>query len=328
MRLSKIVLPLLSLAAVGAIAWGLWRAAQPEPEQLQGMLEARETDVALKVAGRIVEVAVTEGQQVARGALLVRLDSPEVAARMAQASGARDAAQAVANKADNGARAEEVRMARAQWDRAVAAQDLAAKSWQRVENLFREGLVPAQRRDEAEANLRAAEGATRAAKAQLDLARAGARVEDRAAAAAQLRQVEGVVQEVQAAQAEAELRSPVAGEVAKVLAKVGELSPQGVPVVSIVDLADHWALFNVREDRIAAFGIGAEFDAVVPALSPQAVRFKVTASSALPDFATWRATRSGAVYDMRTFEVRAQPLQPLRGMRPGMSVLVQLPPRG
>jgi HlyD family secretion protein len=314
------------LAALALVGWGLWQGSRPQPEQLQGMLEARETDVALKITGRIAEVAVQEGQRVERGALLVKVDSPEVTAKLAQATGARDAAEAVAEKAKHGARGEEIRMARAQWERAVVAQDLAAKGFQRADNLFKEGLLAAQRRDEAEANLRAAEGQTRAAKAQLDMAEAGARREDQAAAAAQARQVAGVVQEVEAARAETELHSPVGGEVAKVLAKVGELSPAGVPVVTVVDLADHWALFNVREDRLAAFAIGSEFDATVPALGSASVRFKVTGSSPLPDFATWRATRSGAGYDLRSFEVRAKPLKPLSGMRPGMSVLVTLPP--
>jgi HlyD family secretion protein len=323
--MKKPVLVLVVLSVLAVVGGGLWRAAQPVPEQLQGMLEARETDVALKIAGRIGEVPVTQGQHIEKGDVLVRLDSPELAAKHAQASGARDAAQAVSSKAQHGARAEEIRMARAQWERATVAQDLAAKSWQRVDHLYQEGLVSAQKRDEAEANVRAAEGQTRAAKAQLDMAQSGARTEDRAAAAAQVRQVEGVLQEVEAAQAETELHSPVAGEVAKVLAKVGELSPQGVPVVTIVDLSDHWALFNVREDRMAQFAVGQRFEAVVPALSAQAVPFTVTASSVLPDFATWRATRSGSGYDMRTFEVRARPVTPLAGMRPGMSVLVTLP---
>ncbi len=324
--MKRILLGIAALAAVAVVGWGLWLGSRPEPELLQGMLEARETDVAPKITGRIAEVAVQEGQTIAVGTLLVKVDSPEVAAKLAQASGAHDAAEAVSSKAQHGARGEELRMARAQWERAVVAQDLAAKGFQRADNLFKEGVLAAQRRDEAEANWRAAEGQTRAAKAQLDMAEAGARSEDKAAAAAQSRQVAGVVQEVEAARAETELRSPVAGQVAKVLAKVGELSPAGVPVVTVVDLNDHWALFNVREDRLAAFAVGAEFDAVVPALSKQVVRFKVTGSSPLPDFATWRATRSGAGYDMRSFEVKARPLQPLAGMRPGMSVLVTLPP--
>lgn len=325
MNMKRILAGAAGLGLLALVAWGLWQGSRPQAEQIQGMLEARETDVALKITGRIAEVAVQEGQKVAPGALLVRVDNPEVSAKLAQATGARDAAQAVADKAKHGARGDEIRMARAQWERAVVAQDLAAKGFQRADNLFKEGLLAAQRRDEAEANLRAAEGQTRAARAQLDMVESGARREDQAAAAAQARQVAGVVQEVEAARAETTLASPVAGEVAKVLAKVGELSPAGVPVVTLVDLADHWALFNVREDRLAAFALGREFDAVVPALGPQAVRFKVIGSSPLPDFATWRATRSGAGYDMRSFEVRARPLQPLAGMRPGMSVLVTLP---
>jgi HlyD family secretion protein len=155
------------------------------------------------------------------------------------------------------------------------------------------------------------------------MARLGARDEDKAAANAQARQVAGVVAEVEAAQAETELKSPVAGEVAKVLARVGELSPQGVAVVTVVDLRDQWVVLNVREDKLQRFAPGAEFDAVLPALGKEAVRFKVFYTAVLPDFATWRATRAGQGFDARTFEVRARPTAPIAGARPGMSVLVQ-----
>ena len=161
-----------------------------------------------------------------------------------------------------------------------------------------------------------------AAKAQYDLARAGARSEDRSAASAQARQVAGVVAEVQAAQAETELKSPVAGEVAKVLARTGELSPQGVAVVTVVDLKDQWVVLNVREDRLQRFAIGNEFDATLPALGGKTVKFKVYHTATLPDFATWRATRAGQGFDARTFEVRARPATPIEGARPGMTVLV------
>lgn len=239
-------------------------------------------------------------------------------------------------------------MARMQWQRAQTAADLAQVSFRRVDGLAREGLIAAQKRDEAQANWKASRDAATAAKAQYDMARIGARSEDKAAANAQVRQVAGVVAEVEAAKAETELRSPVAGEVAKVLGRAGELTPQGVAVVTVVDLADQWVVLNVREDRLARFALGAEFDATLPALqsvqgnsnSSQggknvsgtkdsksgangSFRFKVFSSSALPDFATWRATRGGAGFDVRTFEVRARPLQPIAGARPGMSVLVE-----
>jgi HlyD family secretion protein len=319
-----------ALLVLALLAWGFWRASQPAAEVFQGQMEARETDVAGKVTARIAEVAVKEGDRIQAGALLVRMDSPEVRAKLAQATAAEQAAQAVAEKAQNGARPQEVEMARMQWQRAETAAQLAQTSFRRVDGLAREGLVADQKRDEAEANWKASRDAAIAAKAQFDMARIGARPEDQAAASAQARQVAGVVAEAQAAKAETELRSPVGGEVAKVLAKVGELSPQGVAVVTVVDLNDQWVVLNVREDRLARFAVGSEFDARLPALvndrdksdAHRAARFKVYYSAALPDFATWRATRGGNGFDVRTFEVRARPLQPIEGARPGMSVLV------
>ncbi len=320
----------LALAVVGFLGYGLWQAAQPAPVVLQGQMEARETDIAAKVPGRIAELLVQEGDVVQVGTPLVRMDSPEVNAKLAQATAAQEAAQAVAAKAQAGARPQEVEMARMNWQRAVAAAELAQVSFQRVENLAREGLVPAQKRDEAEANFKAARDAATAARAQYDMARIGARAEDKAAASAQVRQVSGVLAEVEAAKAETALRSPVEGEVAKVLAKVGELLPQGVALVTVVDPKDQWVVLHVREDLVQRFALGAEFAATLPALRDngvaRAVRFKVFYSAVLPDFATWRATRSGQGFDARTFEVRARPLAPIADARPGMSVLLMQAP--
>lgn len=322
-------LALLTLLVVALLlAWGLWQATRPPPELLQGQMEARETDVAGKVTARVEEVLVHEGDTIEPGALLVRLDSPEVRAKLAQASAAEEAARAVARKAEHGARPQEIEMARLQWQRAETAAQLAQTSYRRVANLAREGLVAEQKRDEAEANWKASRDAAHAARAQYEMARSGARPEDRTAADAQARQVAGVVAEVEAAQAETELRSPVGGEVAKVLAKPGELWPQGVAVVTVVDLADQWVVLNVREDQLARFAPGQEFEGTLPALAEgpdqagPAARFKVFYNAVLPDFATWRATRGGAGFDVRTFEVRARPARPIAGARPGMSVLV------
>ena len=310
------------VAVAGFVGFGLWKASQPAPEVFQGQIEAQEADIAPKVTARIAQILVKEGDQIAVGAPLIRMDSPEVQAKLAQATAAQEAAQAVAAKAEHGARPQEVEMARLNWQRAVAAADLAESSFKRVDGLAREGLVAAQKRDEAEANFKASRDQALAAKAQYDLVRAGARSEDRSAASAQARQAAGVVAEVQAAQAETELKSPVAGEVAKVLARTGELSPQGVAVVTVVDLKDQWVVLNVREDHLQRFAIGNEFDATLPALGGKTVKFKVYHTATLPDFATWRATRAGQGFDARTFEVRARPATPIEGARPGMTVLV------
>lgn len=323
MNNKNIGLAVAATFVVAFLAYGVWRASQPPPAVFQGQMEARETDIAPKVTARIAQVLVAEGDQIAAGATLMRTDSPEVAAKLAQAIAAQQAAQALADKAQNGTRPQELEMARLQWQRAQAAADLAQTSFRRIDGLAREGLVAAQKRDEADTNFKTSRDQAAMAKAQYDLARIGARPEDKAAASAQARQVAGVVAEAEAAKAETELKSPVAGEVAKVLARVGELSPQGVAVVTVVDLKDQWVVLNVREDHLQRFAKNAEFDAVLPALGNKAVSFKVFYSAALPDFATWRATRAGQGFDARTFEVHARPATPIEGARPGMSVLVQ-----
>lgn len=321
------VAALLAAVAVAAvllfIVWGFWRSAQPAAPYFQGQMEARETEIAPKVTARIAKVHVTEGQRIQPGDLLVEMDSPEVQAKLAQARAARDAARAVAAKADNGARPEEVQMARLTWQRAQAAAELAGTSYERVQSLYDQGLVSAQKRDEARTNWRASDAQARAAKAQYDMAASGARAEDKSAAAAQARQVDGVVAEVQAAEAETQLRSPVGGEVANVLARQGELSPQGVSVVTVVDLSEQWVVLNVREDQLQRFAMKSRFTGRLPALDDRQAEFEVYFLGVLPDFATWRTTRGSQGFDARTFEVRARPAQPIEGARPGMSVIVE-----
>jgi len=317
------LLVVLGVVVLLLIVWGFWKAAQPPAPYFQGQMEARETDIAPKVTARIRQVLVTEGQQIQAGDLLVEMDSPEVQAKLAQAEAAKDAAQAVADKASNGARPEEVQMARLGWERAQAAANLAKTSYDRVQSLYDQGLVSAQKRDEAQTNWRASAAQAQAARAQYEMAAKGARAEDKNAAAAQARQVDGVIAEVKAAEAETQLRSPVGGEVANVLARVGELSPQGVSVVTVVDLTDQWVIINVREDFLQRFAVGSRFTGKLPALNNQSAEFEVYYLGVLPDFATWRTTRGSQGFDARTFEVRARPAQPIVGARPGMSVLVE-----
>lgn len=310
-----------------ALVYGIWLAAKPAPVVLQGQMDAQQTDIAAKVPGRIGKVLVTEGQSIDVGTPLIEMNSPEIEAKMAQAKAAQEAADAVARKADAGARPQEVQMARQTWLRAKAAADLAEVTYRRVQNLANEGLVARQKRDEAYTQYVANREQAAAAKAQYDMAQEGARSEDKAAAHAQARQVAAVVAEAQVAEDEANLKSPIAGVVDDVMVNAGEVVPQGVPVVTLVDLHDQWLVLNVREDYLRHFAVGQAFGGSIPALGEDGkdIRFTVYASKALPDFATWRATRNQDGFDMRTFEIKARPDKILPNMRPGMSVLVGLP---
>ncbi|WP_374508954.1 HlyD family secretion protein [Niveibacterium sp.] len=312
----------VGLAALGLVAWGVWAATHPAPLPIQGQIESRSIDVASKVPGRVARVLVEEGQRVTAGQALFELESPELDAKLAQATAAHDAAESVSTKAQTGARSEEIRMAELNWQRAVAAAELAETTARRIASLFREGLIAQQKHDEAQTQANAARAQADAARAQYDMARNGARSEDKAAAAAQARQAAGAMSEVQAYRRETRILAPAAGEVAKVQIHAGEIAPQGFAVISLVDRSDSWALLNVREDQLARFKQGAEFDAELPALG-KTLRMKVTWLAPLPDFATWKNVRGTQGVDLRTFEVRAKPLVPPPELRPGMSVIVR-----
>ena len=318
-RKKRVPAILSGVLVLALLAWGLVRAFQPVPEALQGQIEAQEVNVSSKVPGRVGRVHVQLGQAVSRGQLLFELDSPEVRAKLDQAQAARDAAVAVARKAQAGARPEEIVAARANWERAEAGARLARLTYQRIAAMYAEGVVARQKRDDAETQARSAAELATAARAQYDLARQGARPEDKLAAEAQARQVDGVLAEAGAALDETRIRAPAAGEVTKLAIQAGELAPQGFPVLTLVDLSDVWAVVAVREDEFKPYAKDSLHQATIPALNARA-QFKVSAVSALPAFATWRAARPGGT-DLRTFEVRLRPTAAVPGLRPGMTVV-------
>lgn len=323
---TKGILALLAGAAVLALlGLAALLLARPAPETLQGEADATKVDVAAKVAGRLATIEVKEGDPVKRGDLVATLESPEIRARLDQAEAARAGAVAQRDKADSGAREEEIRAAKSQWDRARHAADLAEVSFGRLDRLARDGVVPNQRRDEAEAQWRTSRDAAEAAKAMYDLALAGARREDRASAAALVSRAEGAVDEVQAYLDETKVAAPAAGEVYRRNVEPGEIVPAGFPIVTLVDLSDLWVTFQVREDLLERLKMGATVPARFPALGNEEVALTVSFVAPQGDFATWRATSAQGGFDLKTFEVRARPARPVPGLRPGMSAVVTWP---
>jgi len=317
-RVVSVVAVLLAAALLVAAAW--W-GSRPAPEVVQGEVEATQVNISAKVPGRLSALAVQEGQRVSKGDPIATLDSPELTARLQQAEAALAAAVAARDKALAGAREEEIRAAREVWQRAVHGRELAEKTFARVERLHRDGVLPAQRRDEAEANLATARDAEEAAKAAYDMAVNGARREDKAAAAAAVDRAAAAIAEVEAFRTETALVSPLVGEVWRRHAEVGELVGAGYPIVTIVDVSDVWVTFNLREDRLAGLAIGDRLAAQVPALGGE-VELAVSFIAPMGDFATWRSTNAQGGFDLKTFEVRARPIGAVGGLRPGMSAIV------
>ena len=248
------------IVAVVAISFLGWWLVRREPLLVQGCVECRTYNASSKIAGRIDTMYVIEGQRVRKGEILYRLTTPELATKLLQAEAMHSAAEALDRKALSGARIQQIEAACNIWQKAMAGRDLAEKSLARVKNLYREGVVPAQTLDEAIANYEAMEATAKAAKAEYDLALAGASVEDKQAAAAQVEQTQGVVDEVEVYLRDAVVYAPVSGEVSTVVAECGELVGSGMPVVTILDLEDIHVLFNIKETMLPNIRQGVRFE--------------------------------------------------------------------
>ena len=293
-----------------------------DPEIIQGQVEVTEYRVSSKVPGRILELRVKEGDYVKVGDTLAILDAPEVRAKMEQAQSAEDAAAALELKAQNGARKEQIQGAFSVLQQAKAGLEIAEKSYNRVQRLFDEGVMSAQKRDEAFASYKAMEAQVKAAQSQNDMAVNGARREDKLAAAAQVGRAKGAVNEVNSYIHETVQIAQMEGEVSDVYPKVGELVGTGSPIMSIAVMQDMWGTFNVREDKLNGIQVGSEINAFVPAFD-KTIKMKVYYLKDQGSYAVWKATKANGQYDLKTFEVKAKPVDKLDGLRPGMSLIIK-----
>ena len=320
---NNILLAIVGFAAVVIIVALIgFFALGRDPELVQGQVEVSEYRVSSKVPGRILEIRVKEGDYVKVGDTLAILDAPEVRAKMEQARSAEDAAAALELKAQNGARQEQIQGAYQLWQQAKAGLEIAEKSYQRIQRLYEEGVVSAQKRDEVYANYKAMEAQCKAAESQYQMAVNGARREDKLAAAAQVGRAKGAVQEVNSYIHETVQIAQMEGEVSSIYPKVGELVGTGSPIMTISMMQDMWGSFNVREDQLNGMQVGSVVKAFVPAFNKE-VEMKVYYLKDQGSYAVWKATKANGQYDLKTFEVRARPTEKFEGLRPGMSLIIK-----
>lgn len=291
-------------------------------EIIQGQIDVEEYRVSSKVPARILEFRVKEGDYVHVGDTLVILDAPDVEAKKQQAESAENAATAMSDMAQAGARKEQVRGAYELWQQAKAGLEIHKKSYERVQRLFDEGVMSEQKRDEAYAGYKAFEAQEKAARSQYEMAKNGARTEEKAAAKAQVNRAKGAVNEVESYIRETVQTAQMEGEVTTIYPKIGELVGSGSPIMTISIMNDVWGAFNIREDLLNGMKQGDTFTAYIPAFSKEAT-FKITSIKDLGSYATWKATKSNGQYDMKTFEVKARPTEKFEGLRPGMSVIIK-----
>lgn len=296
--------------------------SRPKEAVIQGEAEAAEYRISGKVPGRIEAFYAAEGDMVHKGDTLVLIDSPEVRAKLAQANAAYAAAAAQRNKANTGARKEEIAGAYEIWQKALVGKDIAKKTLDRATRLHEQKVISDQKFDEATAQYNAAAATAEAAKSQYDMAVKGAREEDKAAAIALVDRANGAVMEVKSYLSELKLTSPIDGVISARYPHVGELVGTGSPIMTVTDLSDMWFTFNIREDKLHSMKSGDKLRLSIPALDGKEIDATVTYIAARESYATWRATKETDQYDAKTFEVRAVPVSKVEGLRPGMTAIV------
>lgn len=312
-----LIVIILLIAVIG------YFVSKPKPLMIQGEAEASEYRVSGKVPGRIEELYVKEGQMVHKGDTVALIDSPEVRAKLAQANAIKAAASSQSRKAQNGARKEQIAGAYELYQQALVQEDVMKKSFDRIQKLYDQKVIAAQKYDEVKAKYDASVAQTKAAKSQYDMAVNGAREEDKAAAKALVDQANGALMEVESYLSELYLTAPADGIISALFPKVGELVGQGAPVASVTDLNDVWFTFNVREDYLHGMKQGDKITVIIPALDGKEVSATINYVAVRESYATWKATKETGMYDAKTFEVRAVPDVTVDGVRPGMSAIVK-----
>ena len=314
----SLVLVVLITAAIAII--GLFML-KPPAEVIEGQAEATSVRISGKLPGRVTEIYVKEGDMVKAGDTLIHIHSSLAEAKLLQATGMKKAAAAQNRKVDAGTRSQIVQGARDLVSQAAAAREIAQKTYQRMENLYNEGVMSAQKRDEAKAAYDAAVAGEKAAQSQLSLAESGAQQEDKESAAAMVGVAQGGINEVDAVLEDQYLVAPCDGQIDQIYPEVGELVSLGTPLMSLLKVSDKWVTFNVREDALNDFKLGSKVKVMIPAMDKKETEMEVYYVRDMGTYATWRATKSTGEWDSRTFQVKARPTETLTDLRPGMTVV-------
>jgi HlyD family secretion protein len=313
--------PFIIVATVAAavIVLSIYYLLRPVPLLVQGEVDATRLDIAARVDGRVREIPVERGQNVPAGAALVRIDNPETLAKHTQMTAAKAVAEAQLANILAGTRAEVIAARKAALERAQAAQILAQKTFDRVQHLTEQGNAPQARLDQVTDNLHESERAVDQAKSAYDQAVNGYTREEREIARANVEKAGADIQAVQSIVDQMAVYAPVAAQIYQRNVEPGEYVSPGVPLVTLIDLADVWIHFDLREDLVKTLKVGDHFDVRVPALDDRRITVEVKLIATKGEYASWRATRATGDFDLRTFSIRAYPVAPVPELRPGMS---------
>lgn len=319
-RILMVSLGVLFLICVALAVIGFCFINKPD-EIVEGQADATSIKISGKLPGRVAKIYVHEGDMVKAGDTLVHIHSSLADARLMQAEGMETVARTQNQKVDAGTRSQIIQGARDLVAQAEAAVGITKKTYDRMENLFKEGVVSEQKRDEAKAAYEGAVAAHNAAKSQLSLAQSGAQKEDKESAAAMVNVAKGGVAEVESLLEDQYLLAPCDGQIDQVYPEESELVSLGAPIMSLLKISDKWVTFNVREELLNDMPLGGEIEIMIPALDRRKVKAKIFYVRDLGSYATWQATKATGQWDSKTFEVKVHPLDTIPALRPGMTAV-------
>jgi len=310
---------IVGIVAAAVFALSVFYLLRPEPLLVQGEVDATRLDIAARVDGRVKEIPVERGQNVPARSVLVSIDNPETLAKLEQMKAAKAVAEAQLANILVGTRVETIAARKAEMARAQAALVLAQKTFDRTHTLTEQGNAPQARLDQATDALHESERAVDQAKSAYEQAVNGYTKEERAIARTNVEKANADIQSVQSVIDQLLVYAPVASQVYQRNVEPGEYVSPGVPLVTLIDLADVWVHFDLREDLVKGLKAGDRFDVRIPALDDRRVTVEVRLIATKGEYASWRATRATGDFDLRTFSIRAYPVQPAPELRPGMS---------
>lgn len=315
--LAIIIIVVICLGIVGFVF------IRPAPDDIQGQADATAVRVSGKLPGRVAEFYVEEGQQVKKGDTLVRIHSSLVDAKLMQAEAMQSVATAQNQKVDAGTRIQIKNAAYDLWQQAIAAETITRKTFERMESLFKQGVVSEQKRDEAQAAFSAATAAAKAAQSQYEMAQEGAQIQDKESAKALVNVAKGGVMEVESILEDQYLTAPCNGEISDIYPNIGELVAPGAPIMSVLKLEETWVTFNVREDLLNRLTMGKDVEVMIPGLNNMRTTMKIFYIRDMGSYAVWSATKATGEYDSKTFQVKMRPAKQIENLRPGMSIILE-----
>ncbi|MCT4646259.1 MAG: biotin/lipoyl-binding protein [Carboxylicivirga sp.] len=275
---------------------------------LQGKVKRDALMIVSKYPGRIINIKVSEGEKVNMGDTLMVLDMPEVEAKLRQAEGAVSAAKAQYQMALRGATNEQLGQISAKLDAVSEQLQFAEKSYNRVNNMFKDSMVSVQKHDEVYMKYQAAKAQYNGVKAKYDEVKKGVRDEKVQMALGTYERAQGALNEAQVAYGERFVLAPQNMSIETIALHEGELVLPGYGIAIGYQLNKAWFRFTVAESQVAQFKVGQELTVSSP-FTQHNFRARIVSMKQLTRYANITSAFPEYKLSESIYELKLQPLK-------------------